>query len=54
MAIKLDVIIVGAGIAGLTCAIALARYPGVNVLVLERTSAILPVSLFHSSLLESQ
>ncbi|KAH7175414.1 hypothetical protein EDB81DRAFT_939572 [Dactylonectria macrodidyma] len=39
---KLQVVVVGAGIAGLTCAITLSHYPRVHVTVLERVPTILP------------
>lgn len=39
----MKVIIIGAGLGGLACAIA-SRREGIDVIVLERASAILPVS----------
>lgn len=42
-AASMDIVIIGAGLAGLTCAVSLARY-NVNVTVLERANAIEPVS----------
>lgn len=44
------VVIVGAGLGGLACAISCRKYGIDEVLVLERTAKIEPVSLYHSPL----
>lgn len=46
------VIIVGAGIGGLTCAIA-CRRENLDVIVLERSSELLPVSIGNTSFREA-
>lgn len=40
---RLNVAIIGAGIAGLTCAITLSRYAGVHVTILERAPSLVAV-----------
>lgn len=47
---ELNVIVAGAGIAGLTCSIALARHKGVKVTILERFSDIGPVRFTSKSI----
>jgi flavin-dependent dehydrogenase len=51
MAPQLHVVIVGAGIAGLTCSIVLARYNNVSVTVLDRLPSVRQVCMAISRLI---